>query len=259
MVVDARGQPLSPCSAEKALRLLQAGRATLLSRDPLTIQLGREVELPAPHGGNVEPLEGRRLLLHICCGPCATYTVKRLQKEGAQVTGHWFNPNIHPFGEHERRRETLAQYGRDVGLPVLWEPGYEMPAFFRMVGGHERFRERCRLCYRQRLERTAQRAAERGMDLFTTTLLISPYQDQRAIREIGEELGARYGLSFYFQNFRRGFAEPQHMAREHGLYMQRYCGCIYSEWEALDRKASTHVRRSREEQAGKAAGECPHP
>lgn len=174
----------------------------------------------------------KRILLHICCAPCSTYSVKSLREGGWEVTGHWFNPNIHPYSEHEKRRGTLARYAEEIALGVLWEPGYEMPAFLRTVVGHERFRERCSLCYRLRLERTAQVAAAQGYDTMTTTLLISPYQDQQALRSIGEELASAYGLQFYYEDFRQGFAEHYRLARGHGLYMQRYCGCIYSEWEA---------------------------
>jgi len=187
------------------------------------------------------PSEDRRILLHICCGPCATYTVKRLREEGWLVTGYWFNPNIQPYSEHERRREALAKFAEAVSLPLIWEPGYEMVAFLREVVGHERFRERCMLCYRLRLERTARVAAEQGFQVLTTTLLISPYQDQKALRALGEELAQARGLSFYFENFRRGFAEHHRLAREYDLYRQRYCGCVYSEWEALDRQAATRL------------------
>lgn len=183
------------------------------------------------------------ILLHVCCGPCATYTVKRLREEGWEVTGYWFNPNIQPYSEHERRREALAKFAEAVNLPVIWEPGYEMVTFLREVAGRERFRERCLLCYRLRLERTALVAAERGFQTLTTTLLISPYQDQEAIRALGEELAGARGLAFYFENFRRGFAEHHRLAREYDLYRQRYCGCVYSEWEALDRQATTRKER----------------
>ena len=186
------------------------------------------------------PLARRRLLLHICCAPCATYTVRRLRDEGADVTGHWYNPNIHPYGEHERRREALVGYARDIELPVIWEPGYDMPAFLRAVVGDERYRQRCEVCYRIRLERTAQAAAQGGFELYTTTLLISPYQDVEAIRRIGDELAGCYGVGFYVENLRRGFAESHRLAREAGLYRQKYCGCLYSEWEVLDRQAATN-------------------
>ena len=181
---------------------------------------------------------GQRLLLHICCGPCATWSVQHLSAQGWEVTGLWYNPNIHPFSEHELRRETLMAFSQRVALPMQWEPGYEMPAFLRAVAGHEAFRERCQTCYRLRLERAAQAAAEGGYDAYTTTLLISPYQDQAAVRRLGEELGAAHGVRFHFENLRRGYAETPRLSREHNLYRQRYCGCIYSEWEALVRAAT---------------------
>lgn len=179
-------------------------------------------------------------MLHVCCAPCATYTAKRLRELGfGELVGLWYNPNVHPFSEHERRRETLAQYAQQIELPVIWESGYEMVDFLRAIHGRERFRERCGICYRLRLERTAQVAAREGFDAFTTTLLISPYQDRAAICAIGAELAGSYGLEFCDENFRRGWAERGRMTREHALYSQRYCGCVYSEWEAHDRGATT--------------------
>lgn len=240
-VVDATGQALSPCDEDKALRLVAEGRATLLSEQPFTIKLHRAVSLPEPSEQD-DPLAGQRLLLHICCAPCATYTVQHLREAGAEVTGHWFNPNIHPFREHELRREALAGYAPTIALPMIWEPGYEMPEFLRQVVGHGGFRQRCAICYRLRLQRTAIVAAREGFARFSTTLLISPYQDLEAIVRIGEELAQRHGVAFWGENLRRGFAEHHRMAREADLYRQRYCGCIYSEWEALDRQATTHRR-----------------
>ncbi|NLG26436.1 MAG: epoxyqueuosine reductase QueH [Chloroflexi bacterium] len=185
---------------------------------------------------------GKRLLLHICCGPCATWSVQRLRAEGWDVTGYWFNPNVHPYSEHERRRENLASFAGQVQLPVQWEPGYEMPAFLRAVAGHEAFRERCAICYRMRLERAARAAAEGGYDAYCTTLLISPYQDQAALRTIGDDLGSRYGMPFHFENLRRGYAETPRLSREYNLYRQHYCGCIYSEWEALEQSQARQSR-----------------
>jgi epoxyqueuosine reductase len=238
VVLDAEGRTLSPCPEGKALRLVAARRAELVREDPLTIRLTRAVPLPEPKRRGHQPPapidhHGERLLLHICCGPCATYTVAHLRDLGFDVTGYWFDPNIHPFSEHERRRESLVKLATDVDLPVIWEPGYEMPEFLRLVAGTPHRPGRCRICYRMRLARTAHAAAAGGFDAFSTTLLISPYQDLKAMREIGEEEGAAQGVRFYFENLRKGFAEHGRLAREHGLYMQRYCGCVYSEWEGL--------------------------
>jgi predicted adenine nucleotide alpha hydrolase (AANH) superfamily ATPase len=244
VVFDAKGSQLSPTSEAKARRLIESGAATVLRQEPLTIQLNYEVQVPPkPQPQPVKlPGEGRRTLLHVCCAPCATYTARRLRELAFEVVGYWYNPNVHPFSEHERRRETLARYAGETDLPVIWEPGYEIVDFMRAIVGQERFRTRCAVCYRLRLDRTAQTAAGKGFDAFTTTLLISPYQDQAAIRAIGEDAAARHGLDFYFENFRQGWAEHSRMTHEHGLYSQHYCGCIYSEWEALDRNAPT-VRR----------------
>jgi predicted adenine nucleotide alpha hydrolase (AANH) superfamily ATPase len=260
-VLGAAGHPLSPCSLEKAQRLLAEGKATLVSQTPLAIQLSYAVSLQARPQVRpaTKPGEGKRLLLHICCGPCSTYSIKRLRDQGFDVTGFWYNPNIHPFAEHERRRECIRTYAGEVGLPIMEWEGYEMPAYFRAVVGHEASGERCALCYRLRLERTAQVAQQHGFDAFSTTLLISPYQQQALIRSIGEEAAAtascvsgtppcaldRVGraaprsLEFYFENLRRGWSERGHMAREHHLYQQQYCGCIYSEWEAAQHRVAS--------------------
>ena len=231
IVLDRAGQRLSPCAAAKAWELVESGQAALVCPDPLTIQLPYAVALPTRPPE--EAYQGQRLLLHICCGPCATYSVQRLREVGFDLTGYWHNPNIHPFGEHELRRESLLAYARAVELPLLQSEGYDMVAFLRRVTGHERRGERCAICYEMRLTATAQAASEGGYDAISTTLLISPYQDQRLIREIGERVAAAHGVAFYYENLRRGWAERGRLAREHGLYQQRYCGCLYSEWEAL--------------------------
>ncbi|MGQ9492193.1 MAG: epoxyqueuosine reductase QueH [Anaerolineae bacterium] len=236
IVLDTDGQRLSPCSFQRAQQLLAQGRARLISQDPFTIQLPYAVSLQSRTeiATVQETGEGKRLLLHICCGPCSTYTIQRLREQGFDLTGLWYNPNIHPFAEHERRRECIQSYAAEIELPMIWET-YDMPTYFRAVAGHEAFGERCAICYRLRLERTAQIAQQQGFDAFTTTLLISPYQQQALIRSIGEELASQYGVQFYFENLRRGWSERGRMAREHSMYQQRYCGCIYSEWEAAKR------------------------
>jgi predicted adenine nucleotide alpha hydrolase (AANH) superfamily ATPase len=230
-VLDAEGQQLSPTTREKAHQLLAQGRATLVSQEPLVIQLPYAVDLPQPPEEPPPPGRGRRILLHICCGPCATYPIGRLREEEFQVTGFWYNPNIHPWQEHERRRESAGEYAQVAGLPVMVHPAYEMVRFLREVVGQEQFGQRCQICYRLRLGRTAQVAAQEGFDAFTTTLLISPHQDQEAIRRIGGEAAEAEGVEFYLEDFRRGWAQGRHVAHQHDLYRQQYCGCIYSEWE----------------------------
>lgn len=169
------------------------------------------------------------ILLHCCCGPCATYPVRWLRDHEFEVTGFWYNPNVHPFTEHQNRLAGVQKLSERFGFPLIVSEGYEMIAYFRAVAGKEG--ARCRECYRMRLERTARTAAERGFSRFTTTLLISPYQDQPAIQEIGMEIARRHGIEFYYHDFTEGFRESQQTARELDLYRQKYCGCLYSEWE----------------------------
>ncbi len=244
VIWDTEGQILTPCSLEKARKLLDSGKAELVAEDPLTIRLLYRVERHERRRSQKTPLDGqgRSLLLHVCCGPCATYTVKRLRQENWEVTGFWYNPNIHLYAEYVRRYKSLERFADSVRLALIAESDYDMPLFLQQVAGQERFRQRCLVCYRMRLERTAMIARARGFEAFSTTLLISPYQDQDAIRRIGEGLAQEYGLLFHFENLRRGFSEHYRLAREHDLYMQKYCGCIYSEWEAQDQSAPTHYR-----------------
>ena len=174
---------------------------------------------------------GGRILAHICCAPCSTYTIDRLRQIGFDVTGFWHNPNIQPWQEHERRRASLEGYAGRIGLPMIWRPGYDFVAFLRRLSGQEAFRRRCALCYEMRLSETARQARAGGFDAFTTTLLISPHQDQALLRQMGESLGRAEGVAFYFENFRRGWAERGRLTKAYDLYRQQYCGCIYSEWE----------------------------
>jgi len=171
----------------------------------------------------------RKVLLHVCCGPCAIYTVNRLREEGFDVTAFWYNPNIHPFTEHQNRLKALETLAEVMGLPLIVSEGYEMIDYFRAVVGHEG--QRCGDCFRLRLERAAVVAKERGFDAFTTTLLISPYQKHELLREVGEEVAREQGIDFYYEDFRPGFRESHRRSRELNLYHQKYCGCVYSEWE----------------------------
>lgn len=215
--------------------MLAQGKAELISDDPLTIRLAYAVDMVTPEAtqqtGRLNLKAGSRVLLHVCCGPCSTYPINWMREQGFEVTGYWYNPNVHPSREHELRRASAADYAEKAGVEMIWSEVYEMPRFIRLVAGRERFRERCRLCYRLRLERTAQVAAEGEFDAFTTTLLISPHQDQETIHAVGDATGRQGGVPFLFENFRRGWSERGRLTKEHGLYRQQYCGCLYSEWE----------------------------
>ncbi len=170
-----------------------------------------------------------KLLLHTCCAPCSVYCIKTLRKEGIKPTVYWFNPNIHPYIEYKTRRDTLKEYTKSIGVQAIFEENYGLREFCKNVV--DDLENRCvKYCYRVRLEQTAKYAKENGYDTFSTTLLISPYQNHEALKQIGEEMAQKYGLTFLYRDFRPGFREGQNEARELGLYMQKYCGCVFSEW-----------------------------
>jgi predicted adenine nucleotide alpha hydrolase (AANH) superfamily ATPase len=168
-----------------------------------------------------------KILLHICCGPCVIYPLRILREMGHDVTGHFFNPNIHPYREYQRRADTLSAYAGEKRLPVIWAEDYGMEGFFRMIAGHED--DRCRICYTLRLQETARLAKEQDFTGFTTTLLYSKFQKHDVIREVSEHLGREVDIPFVYQDFRAGWQEGVDLSREIGMYRQPYCGCIYSE------------------------------
>jgi predicted adenine nucleotide alpha hydrolase (AANH) superfamily ATPase len=170
-----------------------------------------------------------KLLLHICCSNCAIYPVTELRARGENPTGFWFNPNIHPFQEYSARLESVRKLQELWLLDVIYGGEYGLVDFVRNVAGCER--ERCRHCYTSRLFETARAAAAGGFDAFSTTLLTSPYQNQGLIAEIGRSAAEANNVEFHFEDFRPGFRKAQAVARELGLYRQKYCGCVYSEME----------------------------
>lgn len=175
-----------------------------------------------------------KILLHICCGPCAIYPVEFLREKGMEVYGYFFNPNIHPYTEFVRRKETLEEYAAGIGLKMIIDEEYDLEEFIRRLVFREAYR--CQICYAVRLDRAA-RAAKRGrFDYFSTTLLVSPFQKHELIREIGSSAGEKFGVPFYYSDFRPGYREATACSKELGMYRQQYCGCIYSEKERYYRK-----------------------
>lgn len=182
-----------------------------------------------------------KILLHTCCGPCTIYPLDYLRNEGHIVHGYFFNPNIHPYTEWQKRRETLEKYAREQELPVIFDYDYPLEQFLQMVVYREA--RRCQFCYALRLRQAARVARRGGFDAFTTTLLVSPFQKHDLLREIGEAVSEESGVPFYYVDFRPGFKEAVARSKELGMYRQQYCGCIYSE---KDR----YYRSSRREGAG---------
>ncbi len=170
-----------------------------------------------------------KLLLHTCCGPCTIVPLQRLRAEGNEITGFFFRHNIHPFGECRRREETLLAFAAAEKFPVIVTPGYDLEGFLRKIVFRET--DRCRICFRERLEAAAYAAREGGFRAFSTTLLYSRYQPHEVIRDMGAAIGRAAGVSFLYRDFREGWAEGVAESRRRGMYRQNYCGCIYSERE----------------------------
>ena len=169
-----------------------------------------------------------KLLLHTCCAPCSVYCIDSLRNEGIEPTVYWFNPNIHPYMEYKARRDCLKEYTKSINVEAIFEENYGLREFCKNTINN--LNSRCKdYCYPVRLEQTAKYAKENGFDTISTTLLVSPYQNHEALKEVADFMAKKYGVEFLYRDFRVGFREGQAKARELGLYMQKYCGCIFSE------------------------------
>ena len=173
------------------------------------------------------------IFLHVCCGPCSTYPLESLRNDGHTVSGFFYNPNIHPFKEFKRRLNALEQLSKETTFPVEYDRHYGLKEYLRKVVFHEA--ERCQICYSMRLEVTAQKAREAGADAFSTTLLYSRYQKHELITKICQTVSEKYGIGFYYEDFRDGWQKGIDTSIEMELYRQPYCGCIYSEQERYDK------------------------
>lgn len=177
-----------------------------------------------------------KVLLHICCAPCAIYPLKVLQSEGFGVLGFFYRQNIHPYQECLRRQETLERYAEKTNLKVIYQDGYDIEEFIRNVA----FREsrRCDACYHDRLTATAHLARRGRFDCFSSTLLYSKFQQHDKIKSIGESVAESTGIPFYYYDFRQGWQEGIEASKRLEMYRQQYCGCIYSEKERFFKKQS---------------------
>ena len=172
-----------------------------------------------------------RLLLHICCAPDATVGFERLG-EGADVEGYFYNPNIAPAEEYERRRQALDRLAEATGLRYVEGPVDRAP-WKEAVSGLEDEPEkgrRCEACIRLRLMETARRAKDGGFDAFAAVLTVSPRKDASMINRLGEEAGRAHGVRYVPTDLKKkdGFLRSLELCRKYGIYRQNYCGCEYS-------------------------------
>ncbi len=171
----------------------------------------------------------KTVLVHSCCAHCAAYTVDYWRGQGSEVSALWYNPNIHPYVEHQHRLDTMKSLAQEVTLPLIITEEYGIIDYFRQVVGHES--QRCQYCFRLRLSKTVETARQRGFNAFTTTLLISPHQKHDLLQEIGNKLAEEKGVDFLYVDLRKRYSESRRMTKRQNLYRQQYCGCVYSEWE----------------------------
>lgn len=170
-----------------------------------------------------------KLLMHSCCGPCSIHPLEVLKADGYEVSACYINPNIHPFKEFEARLASLEKVLAYFEVELLATSTYGLKNF--IAGLENDFQNRCEYCYKVRLNEVARIAASAGYEIFTTSLLVSPYQDHQAVIAAGQEAGDKFGVEFLAKDFRPGFTQAMEKARQMELYMQKYCGCIFSEEE----------------------------
>ena len=172
-----------------------------------------------------------KLLLHTCCAPCSVYCVKTLRGESIEPTLYWYNPNIHPYAEYKARRDCLREYAKLVKVELREDDVYGLDEFVCNVC--DKLTTRCEeYCYPLRLRQAFEYAKAEGFDSISTTLLYSIYQKHDFIKELMTNLSVEYGIEFVYRDFREGWQEGQDEARRIGLYMQKYCGCVFSEEES---------------------------
>ncbi len=166
------------------------------------------------------------VLLHICCGPCSLYCIDDLKENFRyNITGYFFNPNIHPYDELIRRKGSTEKACSNKNIPLIIDEDYDIQ---KWKAWKNSCAERCAMCYTVRAEQTAKKAASLGFEYFTSTLFVSPYQNHDLMKQIFIEAGNKYKVEFLYRDFREGFRQGQQQARELGIYRQKYCGCIKS-------------------------------
>jgi len=172
-----------------------------------------------------------KILCHICCAQCFLGAEKSIRESGYALEGLFYNPNIQPFIEFRRRLKSVRVLQEQLKFPLHVIDEYEIGAFLGLVAFRQEAAQRCPLCYRMRLYRTAQFARANGFDAFTTTLLVSIHQDHDRVAQIGREAGEDAGIEFHRQDFRAAAKVAHDEAKRRKLYLQSYCGCVFSEYE----------------------------
>jgi Uncharacterized protein conserved in bacteria len=178
--------------------------------------------------------EKKKLLLHSCCGPCSSYVLDYLSNY-FDITILYYNPNIYPENEYDKRLNEqikLINLLNNKSIKLLTVP-YNEEEFLNEIKGfetEEEGKQRCHLCYKFRLEKTANYAKENTYDFFATTLSVSPYKNSTVLNEIGIELEKKYNVPYLYSDFKKndGYKKSIELSKKYDLYRQEYCGCRFS-------------------------------
>jgi Uncharacterized protein conserved in bacteria len=187
-----------------------------------------------------------KLLLHSCCGPCSTYVLEVLNNF-FEITIYYYNPNIYPSDEFNKRYEVQQSLVKSVGLEndiKIIKGKYDEEKFNKQIKGYESLKEgsyRCTKCFELRLEVTCKYAKENGFDYFTTSLSVSPYKNSEVLNSIGEKLSDKYDIEYLYADFKKkdGYKKSIELSKKYNLYRQEYCGCKYSLIESNERRNVT--------------------
>lgn len=170
-----------------------------------------------------------KLLLHICCAVCLSAPIKKLKEKGLNVTGYFYNPNIHPFLEFRRRIKALKVLQESEPLEIIYQPEYGLKEYLEKVDFRDK--NRCDECYKLRLEASALYGKENYFDAFTSTLLFSRHQKHDKIKSLGFETAEKVGIAFAYFDYRDLLKDCHDIVKKKLIYKQSYCGCIFSEYE----------------------------
>lgn len=178
-----------------------------------------------------------KLLLHSCCGPCSSSVIERL-RDYFDITVIYYNPNIEPKEEYEKRKSEQLRLLNELGIKFM-DIDYLNNEYHEKVKGYENEPEnglRCPLCFELRLDKTASKAKENNFDYFGTTLTVSPHKNSKIINEIGLKLEEKYGVKFLLSDFKKedGYKRSIELSKKYDLYRQDYCGCLYSKGVNID-------------------------
>jgi len=171
----------------------------------------------------------KKVLLHCCCAPCAIIPVEYLRQEGLDITGYWYNPNIHPFSEYQKRLDTLYYYAHQINLSLVSNESYDLQDFF--LHALQDIQNRCRYCYYKRLKQTALSAIQLGYPAFSTTLFFSKYMKHDQVLEEGKAISKEYDIELIYRDFRPKWQDGMKKSKLLKIYRQQYCGCLFSEYD----------------------------